>query len=88
MQISMEHDNHTFKRTYPILKGEVNEKGIYYLGDGAWGVPARKPHKHWYLAKALRSNCYWHLSILPDRIEAKAYDGEGNLLDEVLISRP
>lgn len=83
VKISMEHDNHTFKRTFPIYQGMVDPKGIYYLGDGAWGVYPDKPHRHWYLAKALQTNCYWLLTITSDRLSAIAYDNEGEKLDQI-----
>ena len=82
----MEHDNHTFKRTYPLRKGEIDPTGIFYLGDGAWGVFADKPRNFWYLAKALQSNCYWLLTISADECLCRAYDNEGKLLDEVTVT--
>lgn len=86
VKISMEHDNHTFKRTFPIFQGRVDARGILYLGDGAWGVPPSKPHRHWYLAKAVQTNCYWLLTIGTDQLLADAFDNEGKLIDQVVIS--
>ncbi|NGX26497.1 MAG: hypothetical protein K940chlam6_00420 [Chlamydiae bacterium] len=86
VKISMEHDNHDFKRTYPIWQGRVDPKGILYLGDGAWGVFPEKPRRHWYLAKALRTNCYWLLTINQSKLLAEAFDNEGELIDQVEIS--
>lgn len=38
-----ENDHHTYKRTFPIRAGEVDhDRGVLYLGDGAWGVGTRK----------------------------------------------
>lgn len=86
VKISMEHDNHTFKKTLPLWKGMVDPKGILYLGDGAWGVPPLKPQRHWYLEQALQTNCYWLLDLDQKRCKATAYDIEGKILDEVTIS--
>lgn len=85
VKVAMEHDNHTFKRTYPIKEGKIDPDGIYYLGDGAWGVKALKPNRHWYLEKALAKNCYWLLTATPSECEFRAYDLDGKLLDEIKI---
>jgi hypothetical protein len=42
VRVALEHDNHTYKRTHPILAGEINPKGILYVGDGSWGVNTRQ----------------------------------------------
>lgn len=87
VKVSMEHDSHAFKRTFPIKEGKVNhESGIQYLGDGAWGVFPDKPHRHWYLAKALQSNCYWLFTVDRSSCKCVALDLEGSLLDSFQIS--
>jgi hypothetical protein len=64
----LEHHDHTFKRTHPLLDGRVNERGIVYLGDGSWGkidrpdTPAHRP----YLAVADEA---YHISV--HRIEGR-----------------
>jgi acid phosphatase type 7 len=85
VKISFENDSHTFKRTYPILKGRVDPNGIRYLGDGSWGVYPEKPHRHWYLAKALQSNSYWLLTLDRDGCTIEGLDNEGTLLDQMHI---
>jgi hypothetical protein len=48
----LEHHDHTFKRTHPLLGGLRNDRGVLYLGDGSWGklrVPVA-PEKRPYLA--------------------------------------
>jgi hypothetical protein len=58
----LEHHDHTFKRTHPLLDGRLNEKGILYLGDGSWGK-IRKPtdmDKRPYLAVASEN---YHVSV-------------------------
>jgi len=42
VRVALEHDNHTYKRTHPILAGEINPKGIIYVGDGSWGATKRQ----------------------------------------------
>lgn len=53
VDVVLEHHDHTFKRTHPLLDGRVNEKGIIYLGDGSWGKLRRPktPQQRPYLAK-------------------------------------
>jgi len=55
VEIAFENHDHTYKRTHPIRDGKVDETGIVYLGDGAWGVSTRSvpdPEDVWYLARA------------------------------------
>jgi hypothetical protein len=35
--VVLEHHDHTFKRTKPLLNGLEHENGVLYLGDGSWG---------------------------------------------------
>jgi acid phosphatase type 7 len=52
VDIVLEHHDHTFKRTHPLLNGLKNDNGVVYLGDGSWGmlrVP-KTPDKRPYLA--------------------------------------
>jgi hypothetical protein len=58
----LEHHDHTFKRTHPLLDGLKNDNGIVYLGDGSWGklrVPKR-PEDRPYLAK---TSSTYHMSV-------------------------
>ncbi len=58
----LEHHDHTYKRTHPLLDGRSNAKGVVYLGDGSWGK-IRKPADlatRPYLAIAEES---YHLSV-------------------------
>jgi acid phosphatase type 7 len=64
----LEHHDHTYKRSHPLLDGKPNKKGVLYLGDGSWGR-IRKPtdmDKRPYLAVAAES---YHLSV--HRIEGR-----------------
>lgn len=88
VKASMEHDCHTFKRTFPLKNGMVDLNGVYYLGDGAWGVFPDKPLRRWYLAKALQINNYWQLHVDPEKIDYTARDNEGNKIDQLRLSAP
>jgi hypothetical protein len=51
VSIVLEHHDHTFKRTRPLLNGFCDKRGITYLGDGSWGrqrVP-KTPEQRNYL---------------------------------------
>ncbi|NGX38703.1 MAG: hypothetical protein KR126chlam1_00013 [Chlamydiae bacterium] len=85
VKISMEHDNHAFKRTFPIREEKVTPGGVIYLGDGAWGVPPEKPHRHWYLYKSAQINSYWLLTIDRERCLCEAYNNDGELLDKLEV---
>ncbi len=45
----LEHHDHTFKRTKPLLGGLPHDNGVLYLGDGSWGrlrIPRPKDDLH------------------------------------------
>jgi hypothetical protein len=37
--MAFEHDNHAFKRTFPIKNNEINPCGVRYFGDGGFAYP-------------------------------------------------
>ncbi len=58
----LEHHDHTFKRTHPMLDGLRNRYGVPYLGDGSWGrlrAPA-PPEKRPYLAAVAEA---YHMTV-------------------------
>ena len=66
--VVLEHHDHTFKRTKPLLDGLANDNGVLYLGDGSWGRlrTPQTPEKLAYLAASSRD---YHLSL--HRIQGK-----------------
>jgi hypothetical protein len=81
--VVLEHHDHTFKRTKPLLGGTEDANGVLYLGDGSWGRlrAPQAPEKLKYLAAA--SNEY-HLSL--HRIQGEerfhlALDENGRVMD-------
>jgi hypothetical protein len=81
--VVLEHHDHTFKRTKPLLGGLGNSNGVLYLGDGSWGRlrNPRSPDKIQYLATASRD---FHLSL--HRIQGEdrfhlALDEQGRVMD-------
>lgn len=60
--VVLEHHDHTFKRTKPLLGGLAHDNGVQYLGDGSWGRlrTPKTPDKLSYLAA---SSANYHLSL-------------------------
>ena len=60
--VVLEHHDHTFKRTKPLLGGAAHDNGVLYLGDGSWGQirTPQGPDKRPYLAAVSRD---YHLSL-------------------------
>jgi hypothetical protein len=58
----LEHHDHTFKRTHPLIDGMKHKYGVPYLGDGSWGMlraPAA-PEKRPYLAAVGKA---YHMTV-------------------------
>lgn len=81
--VVLEHHDHMFKRTKPLIDGHGNDDGVLYLGDGTWGrlrVP-NKPEKLSYMAT---SGSEFHMSL--HRIQGQerfhlALDENGRVMD-------
>jgi hypothetical protein len=60
--VVLEHHDHTFKRTKPLIGGHADDNGVLYLGDGSWGRlrTPKTPDKLPYLAASSRD---FHLSL-------------------------
>jgi hypothetical protein len=81
--VVLEHHDHTFKRTKPLIGGLVDDDGVLYLGDGSWGRirPPQSPDKLSYLAA---SSGDYHLTL--HRLQGKdrfhlALDENGRVMD-------
>ncbi len=81
--VVLEHHDHTFKRTKPLIDGLAHSNGVLYLGDGSWGQlrAPQSPEKLGFLAK---SSGDYHLSL--HRIEGDerfhlALDERGRVMD-------
>jgi acid phosphatase type 7 len=81
--VVLEHHDHTFKRTKPLLDGLAHDNGVLYLGDGSWGRlrTPKTPDKLSYLAVSGRD---YHLSL--HRIQGRerfhlALDEHGRIMD-------
>jgi hypothetical protein len=81
--VVLEHHDHTFKRTRPLLDGRPNDNGLLYLGDGSWGK-LRTPHTPEELPFLAVSSRTYHLSL--HRIQGEdrfhlALDEHGRVMD-------
>jgi hypothetical protein len=81
--VVLEHHDHTFKRTKPLLDGLADADGVLYLGDGSWGR-LRNPKRPDQLAYLAASSRDYHLSL--HRIQGAerfhlALDEHGRVMD-------
>lgn len=83
VDLVLEHHDHTFKRTHPLLGGLKDKRGVLYLGDGSWGKlrSAAKAEGRDYIATA---NTTYHLTV--HRLEGEerfhmAVDETGKIVD-------
>jgi hypothetical protein len=81
--VVLEHHDHTFKRTKPLLDGLAHANGVLYLGDGSWGRlrTPNPPERLAYLAATSRD---YHFSLHrlqgPERFHL-ALDEHGRVMD-------
>lgn len=89
VDVVFENDHHVYKRTKPLLAGRVDEeRGIPYLGDGAWGtdvrvIPAEQLKGRDWLAHFASRN---HLIRVTMKADGAAYDAmsaEGEVFDHL-----
>jgi hypothetical protein len=86
VRIAFEHHDHAYKRTHPLLGDRPSEKGIVYVGDGAWGVGLRDPQTdREYLAVAKKKHHAFLITLHPDRVEAEAMDPQGEVFDRFTV---
>jgi hypothetical protein len=60
--VVLEHHDHTFKRTKPLLGGLAHANGVLYLGDGSWGR-LRTPKSADKLTHLAVTSRDYHLSL-------------------------
>lgn len=81
--VVLEHHDHTFKRSKPLIAGLADNNGVLYLGDGSWGR-LRAPNKPEKLPFLAATSGDYHLSL--HRIQGEerfhvALDESGRLMD-------
>lgn len=84
VKIAFENHDHAYKRTFPIKENTLDEKGIVFVGDGAWGVRVREVHnvdKTWYLKKALSQRHFILLTIQGKHQQLTVINEDGQIID-------
>ncbi len=81
--VVLEHHDHTFKRTKPLINGMGHDNGVLYLGDGSWGR-LRSPQKPEKLTHMAAFSADYHLTL--HRIQGNeryhlALDENGRVMD-------
>ena len=81
--VVLEHHDHTFKRTKPLINGLANSNGVLYLGDGSWGR-LRNPRTPDPLHVMAKTSQDYHISM--HRIQGEerfhlAMDEQGRVMD-------
>jgi len=89
VDVVLEHHDHTFKRTHPLLDGRLDARGVVYLGDGSWGKlrAPQSPESRTYLAKASGS---YHMTL--HRLEGErrfhlAMEETGRVMDVCMTAK-
>lgn len=84
VRIAFSNHDHAYKRTFPIKAGEVNEKGVTYIGDGSWGVEPRPIHDQdstWYLKEVKSVRAFTLLTLEGRNFSLISVDEDGNVID-------
>ncbi len=89
IQAVFEHHDHAFKRSYPLLRNQIDPQGIVYFGDGAWGVehprhPLFKTPRP-YLAKFMSIRHFIAVTLNKEQQTFKTITDRGHLVDEYII---
>jgi acid phosphatase type 7 len=85
LQAAFEHHNRSFKRTFPLKDGQINESGTVYLGDGCWGASPQKTQDQWYLAKKAKRTGVWLVKLTSEKATLKAIDRLNEKIDEIYL---
>jgi len=80
---AFEHHDHTFKRSKLLRENRPDPRGTLYLGDGCWGMSARKVDatRRWYEAKAASLQHFWCVDVGLSRVEYRAFSKSGEVFD-------
>ncbi|MBX9923005.1 MAG: metallophosphoesterase [Rhabdochlamydiaceae bacterium] len=82
VKVAFEHHNHAFKRTYALLKDQIADAGIVYIGDGGWGSsPRKKTESRFYLETRKASSCFSLLTVTSTSLHVDTYDERDTLID-------
>jgi len=86
LNAAFEHHDHAYKRTFPLLQGKIDEEGVIYLGDGAFGVKEpRVPQdltSKWYLERAVPVRHFILVTLEGNTRKYQAINHKGALIDQ------
>lgn len=85
LSAGLENHDHTFKRTHPLVGGKRADGGTVYLGDGLWGIRARKANKLPVHAKASSTYHVWLLSTTAEGLLCQAVGLDGKVFDQTIL---
>jgi 3',5'-cyclic AMP phosphodiesterase CpdA len=88
VQMTFEHHNHSYKRTYPLIQGKQIPTGVIYMGDGSWGVAPRKPKNKAlpYFAKTKKVNAVSIVTLAQEKGTVRVISASGKLVDTAEIT--
>lgn len=84
VKLAFENHDHAYKRTFPIRQNRVDENGIVFVGDGAWGVNVRNVHPvpaTWYLTKAAEDRHFILLTLQGKHQQLTVINEKGQIID-------
>ncbi|MGE0143407.1 MAG: fibronectin type III domain-containing protein [Planctomycetota bacterium] len=85
LDLALESDGHTLKRTVPIRDGKPDPRGVVYIGEGGLGVRQRTPAGgRWYLRDggfAQSAHHVWLLQFTSQRLTLSAILEDGEIAD-------
>ncbi len=91
IDLAIESDGHTLKRTVPIRNGKMDTTGITYIGEGGLGAPLRDPDtSRWFIQKpGFAASAYhiWKMSITPRSMLLEAIGLNDSVIDSHLINK-
>ncbi|MGY6558935.1 MAG: purple acid phosphatase family protein [Nitritalea sp.] len=85
IDLALESDGHTLKRTLPIRNNRPDESGIVYIGEGGLGVPQRVPDtSRWFIQEPGFATSAHNVHVLRatgEKLHITAFGMEGDTLD-------
>ncbi len=87
LNMAFENHDHAYKRTFPLRGGEIDPRGVVYIGDGSWGVHPRVPRKASstdFLAKTESARQFALVTISEEERLVTIISSEGKSVDKVV----
>ena len=84
---AFEHHDHAYKRSHPIKEGHIDQNGVIYIGDGAYGIkhprPPKSPYRAWYLEQTAQERHFILVSIQGEKSKFQAINDLGRIFDQL-----